>query len=369
MMHDDILIVGGYGQVGRVVADRLGRRFPGRVVVAGRSLERAEAFARQTDGRVRPRQLDATDLTDRAAALSGVRVVVMCVDQPDAGFARACLARGIHYTDVTATYRLIEQIEAHHGVAQAHGATAVLSVGLAPGVTNLLARHASAPFERLDRIDIFVLLGLGDTHGAEALRWMVETAARPFTLQTPSGLVVVEGLSDPKATELTGYGRRIAYRIDLSDQHVVLRTLGATVAESRVCFDSALATRLFVAMKRLGVLRWAGRLSPRVLAALSGSLRWGSDEFVVQAEARGLLDGEEGVRASALSGRGEAEATGAVAAIVVEHLYEDALPEPGVFHVEQVFEPGEVFARLEDDGFDLHLGVSSPASRPLLTSA
>lgn len=363
MMHDDILIVGGYGQVGRVVADRLGRLFPGRVVVAGRSLERAEAFARQTDGRVRPRQLDATDLADLASALDGVRVVVMCVDRPDAGFARACLARGVHYTNVTATYRLIQQIEALHDVAQTHGATAVLSVGLAPGVTNLLAHHASAPFERLDRVDLFVLLGIGDAHGAQALRWMVETAARPFTLQTPGGPVVVEGLSDPKATHLPGYGRRIAYRIDLSDQHVVRHTLGAAAAESRVCFGSALATRLFVAMKRLGVLKWAGRLRPRVLAALSGSLRWGSDEFVVQAVARGLLNGENGVRASALSGRGEAEATGAVAAMVAEHLYEGALPDSGVFHVEQVIEPGEVFARLEDDGFDLHLDVPSHTSR------
>ena len=72
---------------------------------------------------------------------------------------------------------------------------------------------------------------------------------------------------------------------------------------------------------------------------------------------------ENGVRASALRGRGEAEATGAVAAMVAEHLYEGALPDSGVFHVEQVVEPGEVFARLEDDGFDLHLDVPSHTSR------
>lgn len=367
-MSDEILIVGGYGQVGRVVAGRLGRLFPGRVVAAGRSLERAQAFARQTAGRVRPRQLDVAVLADSASALDGARVVVVCVDPPDARFAGACLARGIHYVDVTATYRLIQRIEALHDVAHTHGATAVLSVGLAPGVTNLLARHAATSFERLDRIDLYVLLGLGDSHGAEALRWMIETAAQSFTLQTPGGPVVVGGLSGPKATEFPkGYGRRTAYRINLSDQHVVRRTLGAAVAESRVCFDSEIATWLFVAMKHLSVLEWANRLSPRVLATLSGLLRRGSDEFVVKAEARGLVDGEEGARASALSGRREAEATGAVAAVVAERLYEGAVPDHGVFHIEQVFEPQEVFARLAAEGFDLHLDV--PEHAPHLASS
>lgn len=357
-MHDEILIVGGYGQVGRVVAGRLGRLFPGRVVVAGRSLERAEAFARQTDGRIRPRQFDAADLVDPGAALGGARVVVMCVDQPDAGFARACLTRGIRYTDVTATYRLIQQIEALHGLAHTHGTTAVLSVGLAPGVTNLLARHAGALLERLDRIDLFVLLGLGDTHGTEAVRWMLENAARTFTLQTPGGPIIVEGLSDPKATEFPkGYGRRITYRFDFSDQHVLPRTLGAAVAESRICFDSVFATRLFVALKRLGVLAWASRLNPRVLAALSALLRWGSDEFVVKVEARGLVGGEEGLCACTLSGRREAEATGVMAAMMAEQLYEGAALDPGVFHIEQVFEPLEAFARLESEGFDVQSAI------------
>src|SRR5690606_19119363 len=104
--------------------------------------------------------------------------------------------------------------------------TAVLSVGLAPGVTNLLAARAAIPFGRIDRIDLYVLLGLGDVHGTEAVRWMLETAARSFTLQTPEGPVMVEGLSDPKATLFPkDYGHRITYRLDFSDQHVLRRTL------------------------------------------------------------------------------------------------------------------------------------------------
>jgi saccharopine dehydrogenase-like NADP-dependent oxidoreductase len=354
-MHDDILIVGGYGQVGRAVADRLGHRFPSRVVVAGRSLERAEAFARLTDGRVRPLQLDVTDPAAASAALDTVSVVVMCVDQPSAGFARTCLGQGVHYVDVTATYRIIEQIEALGGVAHAHGATAVLSVGLSPGVTNLLAWHTAAPFDEVERIDLSILLGLGDVHGTEALCWMIEASTRPFTLQTADGPAPVEALSGPRTVEFPPpFGQRVAYRIDLSDQHVVRRTLGAGVAESRVCFEPAWATELVAAAKRIGLLRWAGRLSPRALAVLSRLLRWGSDTFVVQAEVRGLIDGEKDVRMCALSGQREAEATGLVAAFVAERLYGAVVCGPGVFHIGEVLVPREVFAVLEAEGFRLH---------------
>jgi saccharopine dehydrogenase-like NADP-dependent oxidoreductase len=362
-MHDEILIVGGYGQVGRVVAERLGRLFPGLVVAAGRNLERAEAFACRTSGRVRPRLLDATVLREPDAALGDARVVVMCVDQPNAGFARACLSRGVHYVDVTATYRLIQEIEALDDVARAHGTTAVLSVGLAPGVTNLLAACAAIPFERIDRIDLYVLLGLGDVHGIEAVRWMLETAARSFTLQTPGGPVMVEGLSDPKATLFPkDYGRRITYRLDFSDQHVLRPSLGAAIVESRVCFDSAWATSLFVVLKRLGVLDWMSRLHPRVLGMLSGLLRWGSDAFVVQAEVQGLIDGAESRRAYAFSGHREAAVTGIVAAVVAERLYSGTGLERGVYHIEQVFDAQEVLADLEAEGYDVHQGIPCSSS-------
>ena len=44
---DGILIVGGYGHVGRLIAMDKAPRFPGRVVVVGRNAERTQAFAKE----------------------------------------------------------------------------------------------------------------------------------------------------------------------------------------------------------------------------------------------------------------------------------------------------------------------------------
>lgn len=44
-MNGNILVVGGYGGVGRFISTALGERFPGQVVVAGRSSQKARDFA------------------------------------------------------------------------------------------------------------------------------------------------------------------------------------------------------------------------------------------------------------------------------------------------------------------------------------
>ena len=51
-LRDKILIVGGYGNVGRVIASDLADTFPGRVIVAGRNQQKAQAFAATTNGKV-----------------------------------------------------------------------------------------------------------------------------------------------------------------------------------------------------------------------------------------------------------------------------------------------------------------------------
>lgn len=285
---DDIVVVGGYGAVGRTVCAELAGRFPGSVFAAGRNLGRAEVFSREMGGRVLPLRLDLTDPEDAACVLGGARVVVACAETGDAAFAREVLGRGIDYVDISASHVFLRRIEGLDALARQSGATAVLSVGLVPGLTNLLARHCADVLGEEPRgVDVSALLGLGEAHGKEGVRWVVENLDKRF--EAPGVPGTVSSLEDPKTTLFPGgFGRRTCYRFDFADQHVLTRTLGAGRAATRLCFDSAAATRLLVLLKKAGALRVFGHRGVReALVAVLGRLRFGSDGFAVVAEAEG----------------------------------------------------------------------------------
>ncbi|MGG3849351.1 hypothetical protein [Brevibacillus agri] len=48
--------------MGATICKELGNLYPGRVYAAGRSLEKAEAFCRETAGKVRPLRFDLRQL-------------------------------------------------------------------------------------------------------------------------------------------------------------------------------------------------------------------------------------------------------------------------------------------------------------------
>lgn len=97
-------MVGGYGAVGRVISTSLAERLPGRVIAAGRSMEKAQALASTTQKRILPAQLDVSQPDAQAAMWDNASVVVMCLDQPDTRFVELCLQKGIDYIDITATF-------------------------------------------------------------------------------------------------------------------------------------------------------------------------------------------------------------------------------------------------------------------------
>lgn len=349
-----IVVVGGYGAVGRTVCTELARRFPGRVFAAGRNLGRAEAFSRQTGGRVVPLRLDLADPEGAAGALGGARVVVACAETGDAAFAREVLGRGVHLVDVSATHAYLRRVEALDALARRRGATAVLSVGLVPGLTNLLARHCADVLGGEPRgVDVSVLLGLGEAHGKEGIRWVVENLDKRF--EAPGVPGTVASLEDPRTALFPGgFGRRTCYRFDFADQHVLARTLGAGRAATRLCFDSAAMTRLLALLKRTGALRVLRHRRTRdALVAFLSRLHFGSDGFAIVAEA----EGKGGRRHSCSArGRGEGRATGVLAALVAGRLNASPSLDHGVFHVEQLFDPLEVFADAEGHGISFDLG-------------
>jgi uncharacterized protein YbjT (DUF2867 family) len=89
----DILVVGGYGAVGRRIAAQLARDFPGRVVIAGRDERRAAALSCELGQGVRARSIDVEDAASIGPALDGVGTVMNCVAQHELHLLRSSIAR------------------------------------------------------------------------------------------------------------------------------------------------------------------------------------------------------------------------------------------------------------------------------------
>ncbi|MER5493500.1 saccharopine dehydrogenase [Streptomyces sp. NPDC002490] len=327
-----ILVPGGYGAVGEEVTATLERWFPGRVVPGGRSAERARRH-----GGV---QVDVTDPRGFERVLDhlgDVAVVVLCVEPPDASVARICLERGIHLVDVGADADLLAAVEGLRETAVHTRAAAVLSVGVAPGLTNLLARRAHEEVGGAERIDVTVLLGSGERHGADAVRWTVAHLAAPTAGRR-------------LRTSLPGFGRRTAHPFPFSDQHASARTLGVPRVTTRLCLDSRLLTALLFGARATGLLRLAARPGPgRLLTSLFGRVHPGGDAFAVR------VDAHRGGRRVGYAVRGHRQSrfTALVAAHTARHLLHAPWPL-GVVHLDEIAELSDLPDRLASAGLTLH---------------
>jgi saccharopine dehydrogenase (NAD+, L-lysine forming) len=331
-MSDGILIVGGYGAVGTVIASALAKHYRDRLIIAGRNAARAAIFAQTLGAGVRSRVMDVSQPIDYDTALIDVQYVIMCLDLTQIDFARQCLRRGIHYIDISAEYATLAAIAPLDGIAKQHQATAVLSVGLIPGLSNLMARHSLRVLPCIDSFDSAVLLGLGEKHGAAATLWTLDH------LSDESGATQIQ-FPPP-------YGQRTVYRFAFPDQYTLPQTLPITTASSWLCFDSAFITHL-IRLARLPLIRTLLQKNAVKQFSLNLLQRWqvGSDDFVLTTRARSGA----ALYQAWLSGKSEAEITGLVAAEVVHRMI--AQPrDAGVFHIEQLFQLEEFLPLLEAHG-------------------
>ncbi|WP_225804004.1 saccharopine dehydrogenase [Streptomyces sp. NK15101] len=260
-------------------------------------------------------------------ALGDLAAVVFCVEPPDAGPAHRCLERGIHIVDVGASHRLLDAVAAMSGPAAVAGAAAVLSVGLAPGLTNLLALRAHDDVRGADRLDLSVLIGAGERHGIDAVRWTVTGLGEPVA-------------ADPLRTVLPGFGGRIVHPFPFSDQYTLASTLGVPEVTTRFCLDSRPLTAALFALRRTALAR-----RPRLLTAAFGRVHLGGEGFAVRADAQ-----RAGRSASwALTGHGQSRITGLVAAHATRELLAGRVP-PGVHHIEQLPSLADLPERLASHG-------------------
>ncbi|KZL11592.1 Saccharopine dehydrogenase [Pseudovibrio axinellae] len=352
-----ILIVGGYGQVGYMIAERLAPEFPGRIVLAGRNLDKAKIAAGTVGHNAEGRAVDiiAMDVGD---VLDDIELVLVCLDQTKIGFVEQCLSRGIHYVDISAEHDFQSQVEALDDLAKRNDARALLSVGTAPGLTNLLSARARDQMVRLDRIDILLHFGLGDVHGQAAVEWMFNNIDTTYNVQDNGRARQVRSFGDSIALGLPdGKQERSAYRFNFSDQHVIGRTLDVPSVSTWVQFDDRLTTWLFAVSSRVGLGRLLLRPFWRKLAVwLFMNVHIGSDICGVAVRARGQAkEGAEEITLGVI-GRNEAKMTAIIAAEMTRQIL-TMNHKAGVFHSEQIIEVDPVIAELNSEFADLIVSI------------
>jgi saccharopine dehydrogenase-like NADP-dependent oxidoreductase len=151
-------VLGGAGAMGRAVVHDLARAGE-RVVLLEADVAAARAVARRYGGsRSVVERADARDAAGLASILGtyGAAVLVNCAPYPfNLAVMEAARRARCHYLDLGGLFHTTRMQLPHDPEFRRHGLLAVLGMGSAPGIANVLARAAADPLPKVSSIRVY----------------------------------------------------------------------------------------------------------------------------------------------------------------------------------------------------------------------
>lgn len=359
-LYRDILIVGGYGVVGRRIAAELGPDYPGRVVVAGRHPAQAAEAAAAIGNGIRGRGIDVALPSSVAAALEGVAIVINCIDQPGRTLLWAAIERGLGYTDITPHLTELGRGTAYEKIdaaARISGARLVLGTGIVPGISNVMVRALANALGGADEIDTALLLGAADVSGPASFEYFLQELAMSFDLHVDGEDRLVRAFSAPRLVEFPPpVGAQLSYLFPFSDQVLYPRTMGVRTAVTRLAIEPEWLAKVLSMVAQTGASQLLAIKGIRHAIARQRRDR-PSDKgarFALRVDVR---RGQRS-RYATLFGHTQADAAAAGAAGVARLLIEGEVKEAGAWMPEQIVDPGLFLSRLEGRGLKVEFPVA-----------
>jgi saccharopine dehydrogenase (NAD+, L-lysine-forming) len=321
-----ILVVGGYGEVGSKVVLSLIALGHTSISIAGRSPLRGQAFIKKLN----LEQISFIPLDTSSpdfAKLNDIDLIILCLEQKDPTFFKNLLLLGKTVIDISANDNLHQEIEAFTN----YSGHALLSVGLAPGLTNLLVKKMVMDMPKLSFAEIGIILGSGDNHGPQAIQWTIDN--------------LVHNPSPRKKTFsfLGSWSKRKVFSFPFSDQFSLKRSLKIEVSTYLGLSPSLMS---------ILVLDWSAKLPRALMEKIKPILYFISqrpigkdDRFVIQANGYKNNIAVPNIMIQ-LEGRNEARITAHVAAIMALQTLK-SIPPQGTFHIHELYQWEDIWPVLQ----------------------
>src|SRR5512134_3106186 len=147
----DILILGGYGYTGKLLAKHFIQQTDFNIIIAGRHLEKAQAFAAEINNpRLKAMRVDAADHASLRPALLGVDLCLVAAPvtalDPER-LIRICIETGVDYLDIQYSSSKIKALNAHAAEIKEKGLCFVTEAGYHPGLPSALVRYAASQMD------------------------------------------------------------------------------------------------------------------------------------------------------------------------------------------------------------------------------
>ena len=348
-MREDILVVGGYGAVGKHVVLELIEAFPDKIIIAGRNLRKAAAFVEQTGYPLRTMQLDIYASSNFDELLKTVHTVIICLGAKNLYFIETCIENGVHYIDISASNEIPNQVKLLESKAIQNEVTCILGVGIAPGLSTLLATKVVEKMEQVTNLEFALMLGLGEQHGLDGVKWFLENLKTDFEV---NGVITRPFINKFQANFLKPLRTRKAYSFNLADAQIIAGTLNIPDVKTYYCYDSKFMTGLVHILKKCGVLNILKsakifnlflKIFGSDMMSKNGKL---SDIIGLHIKAVGLSEGKSATYYGNITGNNSSNLTAKVASYTALQLHQNSYPK-GVYYLNEVMNLDEIATVLE----------------------
>ena len=157
-MAQKVLVIGGYGRIGKSVARDIVNHTDAEVTIT----------SRQTQSETEPFKFLALNLDDRPQlhqAIADKDLVVHCAGPfhyRDGRVLESCISQGVNYIDVSDHRSFYQRVIKLQDRAIAAGVTAVLNTGIFPGISNSMVKQGVEQLDRANKIHLsYVVAGSG----------------------------------------------------------------------------------------------------------------------------------------------------------------------------------------------------------------
>ncbi len=213
-----ILVVGGYGNFGSVIARRLARESDFQVIVAGRSLEKARVLAQAVGAEAC--RCDIRDGLD--GVLSAVRPdILVHTSGPFQGqgyeVAEACIRNKVHYIDLADCRAFVCGITRLDVEAREAGVLIVSGASTVPALTAALIDSYRDQFRELESVTYGIATAQRATPGLATLRGVLSYAGKPFSTLLDGRQSIVFGWQDLHWRKFHELGWRTLANCDVPD--------------------------------------------------------------------------------------------------------------------------------------------------------